>query len=68
MPKISKPRSVCCAACNRKQQDEGQGSTCSYCGCSPVPSYKYPKESSFHPDHLPESPPRTLEQYRRRRG
>lgn len=38
-----------CANCGRAQRDEGTGKTCPICGCSPLPSYQYPKKSAFYP-------------------
>jgi hypothetical protein len=43
-----KPR-VVCWSCRKAQFDCGQGTTCLYCGYSPIPSYSYPKTSSFYP-------------------
>jgi hypothetical protein len=43
-------RQVLCANCLRKQLDAGERATCEYCGCSPLPSYAYPKTSGFHPE------------------
>jgi len=40
---------VHCASCGRSQIDEGKGNSCAYCGCSPLPSYSYPKGHAFYP-------------------
>ena len=48
-PPPNEKRRVRCAACHKAQYDYGQGQTCLYCGVSPIPSYAYPKKSSFYP-------------------
>lgn len=42
---------VLCANCRRRNPDGGKRKSCEYCGCFPLPSYKYDKSSSFHPDN-----------------
>lgn len=42
-------RTVRCANCQREQPDRGKRRTCAHCGCSPVPSYNYPRNSGFYP-------------------
>ena len=49
MPKPP-PDLVLCANCLHKQNDPGKRGTCERCGCSPLPSYSYPRSSSFHPE------------------
>ena len=43
---------VRCPACNRLQEDRGQGSTCARCGISPLPSFSEPRESLLYPGRL----------------
>jgi hypothetical protein len=47
-------RTVRCANCDREQADRGKRATCSNCGCQPLPSYKYPRDSGFYPRLRPE--------------
>lgn len=51
---VVKTKRVLCANCLRQQPDlgigrEGRGATCAYCGCSPLPSYKFPAKHFAHP-------------------
>lgn len=52
-----------CAGCHQAQPDEGRGQTCCDCGCSPLPSYDYPKDSPFYPrPYTPKVKEPTLEE------
>lgn len=44
-----KEKIVYCANCRHRQVDRGRGRTCTFCGCSPVPSYEYEPDSAFYP-------------------
>lgn len=46
---LAKPLPVRCANCGKVQPDQGTRKTCEHCGCMPLPSYSYPKDSSFYP-------------------
>lgn len=47
MPEV--PKLIYCAACGTPQYDRGKRATCSRCGCQPLPSYSYAKDSGFYP-------------------